>query len=70
MMEQVDMPDSNSGAARREGSNPSPRTAVQNLHDWNAGVFADARHKAEETFDALISKQDRREDDEEMPTLF
>jgi len=53
----ADTPDSNSGAERREGSNPSPRTALQNLHDWNASIFADAKAKAEREFDELLERQ-------------
>ncbi len=70
MVEQADTPDSNSGAARRGGSTPSTRTAIENLRDWNAGVFADARRKAEERFDDLLHERKNRRPDKDMPTLF
>ena len=70
MVEQADTPLSNSGAARRGGSTPSTRTAVQNLHDWNAGVFRDARKKREAAFDRLLDESLHRPVVEDMPTLF
>jgi len=70
MVEQADTPDSNSGAARRGGSNPSTRTAAQNLQDWNAGVFRDARAKREAAFDRLLDEHIHRRPPESMPTLF
>jgi len=77
----VDTPDSNSGAERREGSNPSPRTCYcgmttedymhygwHKIHDWNKMIFADAKQKAEEQFDALLDEREasRRK---KMPTV-
>lgn len=66
----VDTPDSNSGAARREGSNPSPRTCKcgmpyedymhygwHRIYNWNKMVFADGREKAEREFDALLDER-------------
>ncbi len=69
MVEQADTPDSNSGAARREGSNPSARTCEcgfatndplhipwHQITAWNAGVFRDAKEKKQAEFDKLIGK--------------
>ena len=70
MAEQADATDSKSVAERRGGSTPSTRTAAENLRDWNAGVFADARRKAEERFDALVNESKNRIPDKDMPTLF
>ena len=68
----VDTPDSNSGAARREGSNPSPRTAAQELKKWNEQVFADAKRKREEEWDARLELHRRqyRKPEPTMPTLW
>jgi hypothetical protein len=67
----VDTPDSKSGAERREGSNPSPRTCYcgmpyedymhygwHKIHDWNSMVFADGKAKAERQFDALLDERE------------
>ncbi len=70
MVEQADTPLSNSGAARRGGSTPSTRTALENLQDWNAGVFRDARTKREAAFDRLLDERTDRPVVEGMPTLF
>jgi streptomycin 6-kinase len=48
---------SKASAERLEGSTPSPRTALQNLHDWNTSIFADAKAKAEREFDELLERQ-------------
>ena len=66
----VDTPPSKGGAARREGSNPSPRTCEcgmteedymhkgwHQIHVWNKMVFADAKEKAEKEFDALLAER-------------
>lgn len=66
----ADTPDSNSGAARREGSNPSPRTAAEKLQEWNKQVFDEAKQKAEERFDALLLEHQPRRIREDVPTLF
>ena len=64
-------PSSRTGAVRRGGSSPSARTdAAQNLHDWNAAIFEEARRKAEENFDALLSERDDRREEAGMPTLW
>jgi hypothetical protein len=71
MAEQVDAAPSKGVAARRGGSNPSARTnAAQNIHDWNTAIFAEARRKSEEAFDALLSERNNRERRQDMPTLF
>jgi len=69
--ELVDEPLSKSGALGREGSNPSPRTCYcgmttedymhygwHRIHDWNAGVFADGKAKAEKQFNALLNDRE------------
>ena len=68
----VDTPDSNSGAARREGSNPSPRTAAESIADWNKSVFEAGRRKREEEWDARIELHRRKYDKPEppLPTLW
>jgi len=67
----VDTPDSNSGAARREGSNPSPRTCEcgmttedymhygwHKIYLWNNMVFERAKQAAEKEFDALLNERE------------
>jgi len=67
----VDTPLSNSGAERREGSSPSPRTdPAQQIHDWNTSVFADAKRKREEAFDALLDRLRLQDTEPDLPTLF
>lgn len=67
----ADTTDSNSVAERREGSSPSPRTdPAQQIHDWNTSIFADAKQKREDTFDALLREREKPEPREDMPTLF
>lgn len=71
MVELADTPPSKGGAARHEGSNPSPRTdPAQQIHDWNTSIFADAKQKREDTFDALLRERKKPEPRENMPTLF
>ena len=71
MVEPADTPDSNSGAARRGGSNPPVRTdAAQWLYDWNESIFAEARRKREAKFDDLLAQHEDRRVVEDMPTLF
>jgi hypothetical protein len=75
MVELADTPDSNSGAAGREGSSPSPRTCECGLdldaftrseHDawhqiilWNRDTFRRAKEKKEKEFDSLLKKQSK-----------
>lgn len=67
----VDTPPSKGGAARREGSNPSPRTnPAQQIHDWNTSIFADAQRKREEAFDALLDSLRVKDTEPDLPTLF
>jgi hypothetical protein len=71
VVEQADAGASKAPAERREGSTPSVRTdAAQWLNDWNAAIFAEARRKREEQFDALLAKREKRQTVEDMPTLF
>jgi hypothetical protein len=79
----ADTPDSKSGAERREGSNPSPRTCHcgmtvedymhygwHRIHEWNTMVFADGKAKAEREFDALLNQREsaRRKKMPPVPT--
>lgn len=68
----ADTPDSNSGAERREGSSPSPRTVAQNLIDWNTSIFAEGKRKREEAWDARIKlhRDKHRKPEPPLPTLW
>jgi len=81
MVEPADTPDSNSGAARREGSSPSSRTCHcgmpyedymhdgwHRIHVWNRMVFDGANEKAEKEFDDLLAERDRTRR-KNMPTM-
>ena len=70
MAELADAADSKSAAVRRGGSNPSARTAAQQLHDWNTAIFEEARRKREKAFDALLQEHNNRSDTPAMPTLW
>lgn len=70
MVESADTPPSKGGAERREGSTPSPRTnGAQQIHDWNESIFAAAKQKREDIFDALLDARTERKP-KDMPTLF